>query len=216
MDDIRYAFFDFDGTLVDSMYYWRNIMNEYLEQNGEGPITEEDQRALDQLRFASGVRYFLEHYTSDWAQAFTAKKGKELLAVHYQNDVLPRKGVPELLRTLWESGTRMAIITATPRELAEQCLERCGLKQYFSFVLDGEGFPGGKHSPDIFLHAAERLGCKVEEAWMFEDALYSARTAKTLGMRVAVVEDKYQSHCKDTLMELADRYYTDGVTVRIK
>ena len=216
MDEIRYAFFDLDGTLVDSMYYWRNILNEYLAQNGEGPITEEHQRALDRLPFASGVQYFREHYTSDWAQAFTIEKGKAILTAHYQNDVLPRKGIPALIHSLGESGTRMAVITATPRDLAAQCLERCELAQYFSFILDGEGFPNGKHTPDVFLHAAERLGCKVEEAWMFEDALYSARTAKALGMRVAVVEDKYQSHHKDKLMEMADRYYTDGVTVRVK
>ena len=30
---MRYAIFDFDGTLIDSMTMWRNVGNTFLEKN---------------------------------------------------------------------------------------------------------------------------------------------------------------------------------------
>ena len=32
-DFMRYAIFDFDGTLIDSMTMWRNMGNLFLEKN---------------------------------------------------------------------------------------------------------------------------------------------------------------------------------------
>ena len=32
--DKRFAIFDMDGTLVDSMTYWRNLASEFLQSKG--------------------------------------------------------------------------------------------------------------------------------------------------------------------------------------
>ena len=41
---IKAAFFDLDGTLLDSMGMWQNVCDEYLELNGlgaQGKLSEE-------------------------------------------------------------------------------------------------------------------------------------------------------------------------------
>ena len=39
--DKQFAIFDMDGTLIDSMIFWKNLATEYLSSNGVNRIPEE-------------------------------------------------------------------------------------------------------------------------------------------------------------------------------
>ena len=39
--DKRFAIFDMDGTLVDSMVYWENLATEFLEKQQLGGVKDE-------------------------------------------------------------------------------------------------------------------------------------------------------------------------------
>ena len=43
--DKQYAIFDMDGTLVDSMVYWKNLAKEYLALQGNFSNYHNKQRA---------------------------------------------------------------------------------------------------------------------------------------------------------------------------
>ena len=54
----KYAIFDMDGTLVDSMGYWKRLAGEYLETHG-GPESTKGYSGEDQAHDYDGISSFV-------------------------------------------------------------------------------------------------------------------------------------------------------------
>ena len=63
----------------------------------------------------------------------------------------------------------------------------------------------GKTTDKIYQVARESLGTSVEETWIFEDALYAARTAKRSGFPLVAIFDTTEEG-QEELREIADIY----------
>ena len=81
---------------------------------------------------------------------------------------------------------RWAIVTSSPRKLALRRLEAAGLPPPAVFVT-GEDVERGKPAPDCFLLAAQRLGQKIEDCLVFEDAPAGIQAAEAAGAALVVV-----------------------------
>jgi sugar-phosphatase len=81
---------------------------------------------------------------------------------------------------------RWAIVTSSPRRLAIRRLEAIGLPAPTVFVT-GENVHRGKPAPDCFLVAAKRLGQKIEDCLVFEDAPAGIQAAEAAGAALVVV-----------------------------
>ena len=81
---------------------------------------------------------------------------------------------------------RWAIVTSSPRQLALRRLEAAGLPPP-PVLVTGEDVEHGKPAPDCFLLAAKRLGQKIEDCLVFEDAPAGIRAADAAGAAVVVV-----------------------------
>ena len=81
---------------------------------------------------------------------------------------------------------RWAIVTSSPRNLALRRLEAAGLPPPAVWVT-GEDVERGKPAPDCFLLAAKRLGQKIEDCLVFEDAPAGIQAAEAAGAAVVVV-----------------------------
>ena len=81
---------------------------------------------------------------------------------------------------------RWAIVTSSPRRLAIRRLEAAGLPTPAVFVT-GEDVERGKPAPDCFLLAAKRLGQKIEDCLVFEDAPAGIQAAEAAGAALVVV-----------------------------
>ena len=91
---------------------------------------------------------------------------------------------------------RWAIVTSSPRKLALRRLEAAGLRPPPVFVT-GEDVEHGKPAPDCFLLAAKRLGQKIEDCLVFEDAPAGIQAAEAAGAAVVVVTAPHK-HPLDT------------------
>lgn len=81
---------------------------------------------------------------------------------------------------------RWAIVTSSPRRLALRRLEAAGMPVP-AILVTGEDVERGKPAPDCFLLAAERLGQRIEDCLVFEDAPAGIQAAEAAGAAVVVV-----------------------------
>ena len=206
--NVKAAIFDMDGTLLDTMPYWRATTLEYLLAH-QWPVR---QWVLDAM-FATSSRRLIRAYAADEGLELDEPRlVPELEAFmnrHYLNDARTKAHSEELLPALKARGARMCVATGSPRQYARNGLSRLGLLAYFDFVTDNYEGPYAKDRPEYFLWLLDRLGARPEETWVFEDALYAMRAAKAAGLRVCAIEDPSAAADREAIRALADVYVRD-------
>jgi HAD superfamily hydrolase (TIGR01509 family) len=131
------------------------------------------------------------------------------MAEHYRTDVPMKHGVKTYLEEQKRKGIRMCIASATAEDLMEICLRRLGLRDYFEFLVSCETIGKGKHQPDVYLAAMEKLGATVENVKIYEDAKYAIRTAKKAGFHVVGIYDRNSVPYWDEICGMADEVILD-------
>lgn len=201
----QYAIFDMDGTLLDSMYAWKHLGENYLLSQGVEP--PQNLRAI--LR---------EQTLEESAEYFRTKLGvlkstdeilagiQQLIAKEYAEKIQPKPFVREYLQKLHREKQTLCIATATSAKLAMSALKRLKLDHFFSFVLDCSEAGRGKNSPDIYLLAAQRMGAQVEECVVYEDALHAAKTARAAGFHVVGIKDTFSANDEEELKTLCNHF----------
>ena len=200
----RFAIFDMDGTLVDSMLYWHNLGQEYLESKGvTGDLNEVLERSKPMTMVESGALFIKEFGLAGTPESVAAEINA-VMEGHYRNDVQLKAGAKEYLEQLRQKGIKLCVASATAEDLVSLCLTRLGVRDYFEFLLSCESVGTGKNRPDVYFAAAERLGAAVENTVVYEDAWYAVRTAKNAGFRVVAIFD-YNSRARwDEIRAMAD------------
>lgn len=212
---VKYALFDMDGTLTDTMPFWKGIPQRLLAAEGLS-ISKEQEATLETLGLERGIEYIHSLHLSPRADSFGYEDVVRILTPSYEGDPVAKPAVDLLLKELKASGARMGVATLTPSHLARTCLTRTGLIDYFDFILGGEDYPEGKSSPRIFLDAAKKFGCAPTEMHLFEDSFYSIKTARELGIPVVGVADESKQKEREEIMENAIAFFEDGFSRRIK
>ena len=202
------AIFDNDGTLMESMYFWRLGALEYMIAHRlpiPGKMTLEELFSCTSREFRRNIAQ--EHGEISFEEMVCEME--ERMARHYRYDVREKPGVAAFLARLQAQGMRMCVATAAPRELCEEARERLGLRGYFEFVLGRHDMALGKDDPEYFRQVASRLGAACEDCWVFEDALYAVKGAKAAGMRVCAVGDYTAMRQRAEIRAAADAYIDD-------
>ena len=130
-------------------------------------------------------------------QASTPKAEVRALVLAEIEDVEgiePIEGAAAFLASL--PPDRWAIVTSSPRKLALRRLEAAGLPPP-ALLVTSEDVEHGKPAPDCFLLAAKRLGQKIEDCLVFEDAPAGIQAAEAAGAALVVVTTTH-NHPLDT------------------
>lgn len=195
--------FDLDGTLVDSMWIWKSIDEEFLGMHGLA-LPHDLQKSLGGMSFTETAVYFKERFRLPQALEEIKDCWNAMAFEKYEKEVPLKPGAKEFLDYLQQSGIRMGIATSNSRQLAELVIESRGIGGYFDIITTGCEVANGKPSPDIYLKAAKHLSAKPDACVVFEDIPEGILAAKRAGMYVCAVEDEASRDLWQEKTDLAD------------
>ncbi|MCJ7478884.1 MAG: HAD family phosphatase [Candidatus Nanohaloarchaeota archaeon QJJ-7] len=174
--------FDMDGVIVDSERYWhrleREIFEEELEEDVEGVMEEVKGR-----NYRETYELLAERYGLDMDRTEFIGRYDEAAEVIYGERVELMEDFCELVPDLREEGFKTAVVSSSPRRWIGMVFDRFGLEELFDLVLSVEEIEGGgKPQPDVYIHAAEKLGVEPGSCVAVEDSFNGVRSAKEAGM----------------------------------
>ena len=204
---IKGAIFDLDGTLLDSMFIWDTIGEDYLRSLGKEPH-EDLRQTFMSFTLEEAAEYYREHYGVTLSVKEIVDGVNTMVEDIYRTKVTLKSGVADYLAYLKENKVKMCVATVTDRYLVEETLERLGIRHYFSEIFTCAEVGYGKDKPIIYRKALEHLDTAKNETYVFEDSLFALKTAKADGFTAVGVYDRHEA-AQTELKELADYYALD-------
>lgn len=208
LNGIKAVIFDLDGSLVDSMWIWKDIDIEYLGRFGIS-LPPDLQTEIEGKSFSETAVFFKERFPiPDSIEKM--KQDWNAMAWHkYTKDVMLKPGADRFLKYCISQGIKLGIATSNSRELVEAVANARGFSQDFDCIMTGCDVKSGKPAPDIYLAVAKTLQVPVDKCLVFEDITAGIMAGKNAGMRVCAVEDAYSMHQTEEKKRLADYYIRD-------
>lgn len=200
--------FDLDGTVVDSMWMWKQIDIDYLARFGI-EMPEDLQSCIEGMSFTETAVYFKERFGINDELDEIKKSWNDMAWDIYENRVRLKPGVKEFLTELKKRGIKTGIATSNSKELVKVVLDKQNIAKYFDAVHTSCEVKKGKPAPDIYLLVAERLGVSPAECLVFEDIMQGIAAGKNAGMQVCAVDDDFSKEYRAEKAEAADYFIYD-------
>lgn len=201
------AIFDLDGTIIDSMSMWFDIMEEISVSNG----VEFDQELMNMYE-SSTVPEACELLHTEFGATATPEEIyqqiEDLVAYGFSHTVQAIPGSVDFIKALQAQGIPCVIASSTPSRLSKIALETNGIRDAFTDVLcAGEVREGrDKEFPDVYLEALERLGLPQDEVWVLEDAPFALKTARKAGFHVVGIHNDHDGRDESFTRAWSDIY----------
>ncbi len=209
---IKGVIFDVDGTLIDSMKAWNRSAFVYLQSRGIQADAKIGDR-LFHMTISQAAQTIIDEYNLPESVDEVASGINGVVESFYKNDATLKDGALELLEAFKAQGIKMVVGTSTDRALIVPAMERLGILHFFNKVFTCSEIGKSKAEPDLFLAAAKELECEVDEIVVFEDGLYSIKTAKSLSMMTVGVYDEISAGDREEMIKTADVYLDEARTL---
>jgi HAD superfamily hydrolase (TIGR01509 family) len=176
---IELVIFDCDGVLVDSERLANQVLAELLTEVGLPTTTDES------------IATYMGLATASWTALAAAKLGAPLpddfldryhtgVFAAFDRELEAIPGVTDVVRQLrWPS----CVASSGEHERMRRTLGRTGLREHFEGrIYSATEVERGKPHPDLFLHAADRMGVSPERCVVVEDSPFGVSGAVAAGM----------------------------------
>ncbi|MEU3956292.1 HAD family hydrolase [Streptomyces achromogenes] len=177
--------FDNDGVLVDSEPISNRLLAGYLTELGH-PTSYEDSirdymgsamhRVHDLVLERTGRRL-----PKDFDEVFHAR-----VFAAFERELRPVPGVTDVLEKLAADGVPYCVASSGSHERIRVGHRTTGLDRWFTDerIFSSEDVGRGKPAPDLFLHAAQRMGVAPGRCVVVEDSPLGVQAAVAAGMDV--------------------------------
>ena len=201
----RNIIMDMDGTLADSMPFWKKSAREYAILRGADIPDNFDEitGVMDLNDYAEYVKNVLGIDTN--LEQIT-EAAVEIMNKHYEKDIPAKDGMTELVTREYKAGSRLVVFTASDRRSVEILLSHLGIRECFYDIYTVYDVGLKKSDKNSYLKVAELAGMKdTSQVWVYEDILRGVKAAKEAGLNVCAVYDEDSAGDWEDIKELADK-----------
>lgn len=202
------AIFDLDGTLLDSMNVWRQIDIDFLGARGI-EVPDDYMREIAAMGFEETAKYTISRFGLNETPKNLMDEWYDRALYAYTNTVELKPGVRGYLELLKKNNIRMAVATASERELFSAALRRNDIYDMFEAFVTVSEVKRGKGFPDIYIKAAEKIHMPVEKCVVFEDIIKGIKGAKDGGFATVAMYDSRSDYDWEEMKATADRHIHD-------
>lgn len=185
---LRAALFDMDGTLVDNSAVHVRAFAIFCDRYGVRDWQEKLNNCFGMGSDDIMRRLLPAEVIRERGLKALGDEKEAIYRTIYAPEIHPVAGLIDLLELLRKAGIRCAVGSSGCRENVDFVLKMCGIESYFEQVVSGDMVTHCKPNPEIYLTAANRLGVKIEECIIFEDARAGFEAARRAGAgRIAAI-----------------------------
>jgi HAD superfamily hydrolase (TIGR01509 family) len=177
----RLVIFDCDGVLVDSEPIAVRIDVEMLAEVG---VTMTEQEVIERFvgRSPEVILAETEARLGGRVPEGWWERGEARIREAYATELKPVRGIVEALDAI---DLPVCVASSSGHENLRYKLELTGLYERFAgHIFSASEVANGKPAPDLFLHAAERMGTDPVDCVVVEDSRYGVQAARAAGMDV--------------------------------
>jgi HAD superfamily hydrolase (TIGR01509 family) len=176
--------FDCDGVLVDSETISSVVLARTLSELGLPTTLAQARRDYQGLLLPDiGTRAAAKlgrGLPDDWSERFERDR-----AVAFRSELKPVAGAAKAVRQIQAAGVPVCVASQGKLEKTRMTLGLTGLRELFAdeALFSAWRVPRGKPHPDLFLHAAARMGVEPTDCAVVEDSPSGIVAAVAAGMR---------------------------------
>ncbi|MER7693199.1 HAD family hydrolase [Streptomyces sp. NPDC097610] len=177
---IELVIFDCDGVLVDSERIAVGVQVALGATLG-WPLTSEEVITRFIGRSHADISAQVAAQLGEEAAAVWSKQFEELHREAVDCELVPVEGISEALRSIT---LPTCVASSGSHDKMRHTLGRTGLYEHFAGrIFSATEVGRGKPAPDLFLHAAQRMGVDPADCAVIEDSRPGVQAARAAGMR---------------------------------
>ena len=175
----KFAFFDMDGTLIDSVGIWNQI----------------DQKLIEKLANKTIDETTVQNDRDTQLKKFNAQPNPYLCYCQYIKDKYSAQiSAEEIIKLRYE--------------IAQDFLQNIiDYKPQADLIYTREDVSKIKPDPEVYQKAMQKFNAKPEECIIFEDSLIGIEAAKKAGIETIAIYDKYSDADTEAIKAQADFYF---------
>ena len=183
IDQFDLIIFDCDGVLVDSERLSLQVDSIFLERLG-WPMGEAEIIERFVGRSDADMRAEIEERTGRPIPADIDREFDRVYRETFEAELRPVDGIAEALDEIVATGVPICVASSGGHAKIRRSLELTGLTSYFDErIFSAADVAHGKPAPDLFLHAASRMGSAPSRSAVVEDSAFGVEAAIAAGMR---------------------------------
>lgn len=186
--------FDLDGTLVDSMKYWRSVSRDFMKTKGID-IEDEIQHKMTTMNLDASLKYLKDYYKLEESFEELIRDFSRTVEDFYRNKVETKEGCLEILKYFKDKGMKVVIGTSTAAHFANIVIEKYGIDKFINGLYTADSVGHLKAQEEFYTSIAEELVERPGDVFLVDDSYLALRTAKKAGLEVIGI---YDENSKDT------------------
>ncbi len=188
---IKAVIFDMDGVLVDNGDMHIRAFEIWSERHSQ----KFDREKLHSLFGMGNNDIFRLMYDIPMTDQQIAEYAEEKEAIYreiLEKEIKPVEGLIDFLEDLSSHNIMCAVGSSGMKKNVDMVLDRCGIRKYFTVIVNGDMLTKTKPDPEVYLKCAEKLGVATSECIVCEDAFSGIKAARAAGMKVIALTTSYR------------------------